>query len=193
MIKNIIKHTILVAKHRWIVFKLCCKVGIPFRGLIHDLSKYSITEFWESVKYYQGNRSPIPICRREKGYSAAWLHHKGRNRHHFEYWVDFRAEGFAPVIPYKYVAETACDKMAASIVYNGKNWTNSSAYDYWMRDLGEKEIVNPKVKNFFDELFYQVKEQGLDKTYTKSNFKALYKKHCIDDKTEYVYEFKGEW
>ena len=196
MIKNIVKHAVLVTKHRWVVFKLCCKVGIPFRGLIHDLSKFSITEFWESVKYYQGNRSPIPVCRKEKGYSEAWLHHKGKNKHHFEYWLDFRTESFAPIIPYKYIAETACDKLAASVVYNGKNYTDECVYNYWVREMQnvrEKMIVNPKIANFFEELFIQVKNQGIDKTYTKSNLKALYKKYCIDDKTEYVYEFKGEW
>ena len=50
MIKKAIKHFNLITKHRWIVFKLCVKAGIPFRGLLHDLSKYSPTEFIESVK-----------------------------------------------------------------------------------------------------------------------------------------------
>ena len=45
------------------------------------------------AKYYQGNRSPNEIERREKGYSAAWLHHKGRNKHHLEYWIDYSPEG----------------------------------------------------------------------------------------------------
>ena len=193
MLKNAIKHLKLITKHKWVVFKLCCKVGIPWRGLIHDLSKYSPTEFFESIKYYQGDKSPIPVCRKEKGYSAAWLHHKGRNKHHLEYWTDAKTNGFAPVIPYKYAVEMLCDKMAAGIVYNGKNWTNSSEYDYWMKDIGEQKITNPKVNHFFTEIFREVKEQGLDKTYTKENFKKQYKKYCIDDKTQYTFEFKGEW
>ena len=83
-IKNIWKHFCLVNKHRWIVFKFSIKAGIPWRGLVHDLSKYSPTEFFESVKYYTGEKSPITVCRIQKGYSEAWLHHKGRNKHHIE-------------------------------------------------------------------------------------------------------------
>ena len=192
MLKNIIKHIILVTKHKWWVFKLCCRVGQPWRGLVHDLSKFSPTEFFESVKYYQGNRSPIPVARDTKGFADAWLHHKGRNKHHLEYWVDPRAKEYAAVVPYKYAAEMACDKMAASKVYNGKNWTNSSEIDYWRKER-TISIVNPKVDNFLTAIFEQVKEQGVEKTYTKKNFKALYKKYCIDDKTQYKYEVNAEW
>ena len=146
----------------------------------------------ESVKYYQGNRSPIPAARDEKGFSEAWLHHKGRNKHHLEYWIDLRSKEYAAVVPYKYLAEMACDKMAASKVYNGKKWTNSSLIDYWMREKAIS-IVNPKVDNFLTTLFEQVRDEGLEKTYTKKNFKELYKKYCIDDKTKYRYEVKAEW
>ena len=83
--KNIFKHFYLITKHRWIVFKLCCKVGEPLRGILHDLSKYSPTEFLEGVKYYVGTHSPITEAKNKNGYSLAWLHHKGRNKHHAEY------------------------------------------------------------------------------------------------------------
>ena len=123
---NIFKHLKLVIKHKYLVFKFSIRVGIPFRGLIHDLSKFSFTEFCESVKYYNGKRSPISICKEKNGYSKAWLHHKGRNKHHLEYWVDLTAPNKAPIIPYKYLAEMVCDKLSASIAYGGKNWTNST-------------------------------------------------------------------
>lgn len=189
---NIFKHLKLVTKHKYWVFKLSIKVGIPFRGLAHDLSKFSLTEFGESVRYYSGKRSPISVCKENNGYSKAWIHHKGRNKHHLEYWVDLTAPNKAPVIPYKYLAEMVCDKLSASIVYGGKYWTNSSQHDYWQKER-EREILNPKVQNFFDEVFLEVKENGIDKTLTRQNMKNLYKKYCIDDKTEYKYEFHGEW
>ena len=192
MLENILKHLIVINKHRWNVFKLCFKVGIPWRGFLHDLSKFSPSEFFESVKYYQGNKSPIPIARKTKGYSSAWLHHKGRNKHHLEYWVDPRCKSYAIVVPYKYAAEMACDKMAASIVYNGKNWTTRSEYDYWMKEK-QISIVHPKIDNFLTEIFRQVIDQGINKVYTKKNFKSLYKKYCIDDKTEYTYIVDQKW
>lgn len=85
---NTFRHFKKVCTHKHWVFYYCCKVGIPFQGLIHDLSKFSPTEFWESVKYYQGTSSPIDACKKENGWSAAWMHHKGRNKHHYEYWQD---------------------------------------------------------------------------------------------------------
>ena len=88
MLRKIIKQFNTVTKHKWIVFKLCIKAGIPLHGIIHDLSKYSPAEFWEAAKYYNGIKSPIVYARNENGYSKAWLHHKGRNKHHFEYWYD---------------------------------------------------------------------------------------------------------
>lgn len=179
MIKNIFKHTGLVLRHKWLVFKLCTKVGMPFRGLKHDLSKFSLTEFWESVKYYNGEKSPIVMCKKEKGYSKAWLHHKGRNKHHYEYWNDTNAPEQNPIIPYKYVAEMICDKLAASIVYNGKNWTNSSELEYWMKEK-QTAPVNKKVSDMLTEVFEQVAREGIDKTITKNNLKKLYKQYCED-------------
>ena len=102
-IKNVIKHFVLITHHKWVVFKLCCKAGQPWRGFLHDFSKYSPTEFFESAKYYVGTHSPITEARKDKGYSEAWLHHRGRNRHHAEYWIDNRAPNQTPIIPYKYV------------------------------------------------------------------------------------------
>ena len=177
MIKNIIKHFALITHHRWVVFKLCCRVGIPWRGLVHDLSKYSPTEFWESVKYYNGSHSPITEAKKEKGYSDAWLHHKGRNKHHSEYWVDYNAKNQTPMMPYKYAAEMVCDKMAAGIIYQGENWKKEYELSYWMK---EKEItqMNQSLKDFVTEVMTQVAEKGIKETYTKENIKKIYEKYC---------------
>ena len=90
------------------------------------------------------------------------------------------------------MAEMICDKLSACITYNGKNWTNSSEYEYWEKEK-TRVIVNPKIENFLDEVFVEIKDNGLESTLNKKHIKELYKKYCIDDKTEYVYEFHGEW
>ena len=122
MLKKAYKHFLTVTKHKYYVFRLSIKAGIPVRGFLHDFSKYSFTEFWESAKYYtDGKSSPITNCKRERGYSKAWLHHKGKNKHHHEYWYDYETTDEVPVIPYKYTVEMICDQLAAGITYNGKN------------------------------------------------------------------------
>lgn len=85
-----LSHLRTVQHHRFLVLRHCWRVGLYWQGLTHDLSKFSPVEFSAGAKYYQGNRSPNEIERREKGYSAAWLHHKGRNKHHLEYWMRLR-------------------------------------------------------------------------------------------------------
>ena len=178
MLTNTIKHFNLVTRHKWGVFKLCCKAGIPWRGLVHDLSKFSPTEFWESVKYYNGSMSPILFAKRKQGYSKAWLHHKGRNKHHPEYWVDWALPQKAIIMPYKYAVEMVCDKMAAGIVYNGKDWKQDTQIKYYMKER-ETSIVHPQIDKFLLEIFTQVSEQGIDKTLTKKNIREVYDKYCV--------------
>ncbi len=177
-LKNVMKHFNLITHHKWIVFKLCCKIGEPWRGLVHDLSKYSPTEFFESVNYYTGDHSPITEAKKNKGYSEAWLHHKGRNRHHAEYWVDHRAPEVTPMIPYPYAAEMICDKLAAGIVYEGKKWTKELELSYWEEKEKDKVEMNPKIRDFITAVMTEVARQGIDKTLTKKNIKQLYKKYC---------------
>ena len=136
--KNFFKHLKVVTKHRYLVFKHCSKCGLFFRGLVHDLSKFSWVEFSESVKYFKGTGSPISKCREENGYSLCWLHHKGRNKHHEEYWYDWYAEVKAPIIPYKYTIEMLCDQLAAGIVYNGKDWRKEYPLKYWTEKKNKK-------------------------------------------------------
>ena len=86
-------HFCTITKHKKLVLKECFRVGLYKQGLLHDMSKYSWTEFRVGCRYYQGTRSPNNAEREEKGYSSAWLHHKGRNKHHYEYWIDYSLEG----------------------------------------------------------------------------------------------------
>ena len=184
-LRNIVKHFIVITKHRWVVFKLCCKVGEPWRGLVHDLSKYSPTEFWEGVKYFNGKHSPITDAKKDKGYSQAWLHHKGRNKHHTDYWVDLSAPDKTPIIPYQYVAEMLCDKLAAGMVYKGKDWTKEYELDYWLNER-DKTLVNDQVEALITEFLTQVSKDGIDKVLTKKNVKALYKKYCSPERRNEV-------
>lgn len=176
--KSFFGHLHTVNKHRFIVFKLCCRAGIPWRGFVHDLSKYSITEFSESIKYYSGKHSPIRDCKQKNGYSKAWLHHKGRNKHHYEYWYDYAAPEPTPVIPYKYVVESICDTLAAGIVYNGKDWTNNTQLEYWNKVLAKGQVkINKKIENFYTDIYTQVSEKGIKEVITPKNLKETYNKN----------------
>lgn len=117
------KHFKTVCTHKYYVFLASIEAGIPFRGFMHDWSKFSFSEFFNSAKYYTGNRSPIDNEKDEKGYSYAWLHHRGRNPHHWEYWIDnLSSGGEALKMPIKYVKEMICDWIGAGKAYDFDNW-----------------------------------------------------------------------
>ena len=160
---NCIKHFKTITVHKLAVMKLCFKVGLIKQGLLHDLSKYSPEEFFIGVKYYQGTRSPNAAEKIEKGYSSAWLHHKGRNKHHFEYWIDYTFnpdDGLQGMkMPLKYVLEMTCDRIAASKVYSGKNYTTAVPWDYYKLREGNIHI-HKDTKKLLEKLLLINKNQG---------------------------------
>lgn len=157
-----IKHFITITKHRHLVMKLCFKMGLYKQGLLHDLSKYSYTEFSNSAKYYVGTYSPTISERKEKGYSDVWMHHKGRNKHHYEYWFDFSnvEKKYVPIkIPIQYVKEMICDRIAASKVYLKDQYTKSSALEYFNRTYDRHEM-HPDTSALLKSWLELVSEKG---------------------------------
>lgn len=164
---HIIRHFRTITKHRHAVIKHCFRAGIPFQGLLHDLSKYSPTEFFPGARFWQGTRSPNEAEREKYGYSAAWLHHKGRNKHHFEYWNDYnpKERRVMPVkMPRKYVAEMFCDRVAASKIYQGKNYTDSHPLSYFLPGK-PKRFIHPETSDEIEMLLKMLVEKGEDETF----------------------------
>ena len=162
-----IKHFCTITKHKIAVAKLCFKVGIPIRGLLHDLSKYSWTEFIMGAKFYLGTKSPTEAERATIGYSKAWMHHKGRNKHHFEYWVDYNPATKMPTsveMPLKYVKEMFCDRIAASKVYLGKAYTNNQPIEYFLRGNAKKNM-HPNTAKILEKWLTMLQESGEEKTF----------------------------
>lgn len=158
------QHFKTISYHKYLVAKGCFKVGLYRQGILHDMSKYSPTEFWVGVRYFQGNRSPNNAEREEIGYSSAWLHHKGRNKHHYEYWIDYSAKGgdgcLVPVpMPPKYIAEMVIDRIAASKVYEGSQYTDSSALEYYLRGKG-KIPIHPQTAEILERMLRTLSEKG---------------------------------
>ena len=162
------QHFKTITKHRLIVMAGCFQVGLYWQGLVHDLSKYSVTEFWQGARYYQGNRSPNTAEREEKGYSEAWMHHKGRNRHHYEYWSDMNRQTrvYEPVpMPRKYLVEQIMDRRAACMVYQGKDYTDASALAYFMKSR-ERDLMHPQNKQELEFLLTMLRDQGEEATFS---------------------------
>ena len=189
---RIIRHFITITRHRLLVCRYCFKAGLIWQGLTHDLSKYSPSEFFAGARFYQGNMSPQVKERLVLGYSAAWLHHKGRNRHHFEYWRDVDKTGAnAPVkMPAKYFGEMICDRVAASRIYLGKNYTNRSALEYFQRrtDVG---YMHPETAEKLRYFLTLIAEKGERAAFAElKRYIALEKKREKAERKALIAEYK---
>ena len=166
---NIWKHFKTITHHKVLVAKGCFKVGLYKQGLLHDMSKYSPTEFWVGAKYYQGDRSPNNAEREDIGYSSAWLHHKGRNKHHYEYWIDYSMQalpgGMAPVpMPDRYIAEMIMDRIAASKIYEGKSYTQHSPLKYYEKGK-DSYMIHPETRALLEYMLHMLDEKGEEFTF----------------------------
>ena len=156
------QHFKTITRHRLVVLAGCFRVGLYWQGLTHDLSKYSPTEFLQGARYYQGVRSPNAAEREVKGYSEAWMHHKGRNRHHYEYWTDMNMERrvYESVpMPRKYLVEQVMDRRAACIVYQGKNYTPASPLEYFLKSR-ERSLMHPQNQQELEHILTMLRDKG---------------------------------
>ena len=157
------KHFCTITHHRWKVRSHCFRVGLYWRGLTHDLSKYSPTEFWTGAKYYQGTRSPNSYERELYGYSAAWMHHKGRNRHHYEYWTDIdpKTKVYRAVpMPRKFFVEMVMDRISASRNYLGDAYTHHEPLDYFLKSKERLWFIHPDTKRDLEALLRILNDHG---------------------------------
>lgn len=162
------KHFCTITYHKYLVMKGCFRVGLYWQGLMHDMSKYSWTEFRVGAKYYQGDRSPNNAEKEDIGYSSSWLHHKGRNKHHLEYWIDY---GLAPDkrmtgmrMPEKYVVEMFMDRIAASKVYMKENYNDAKPLEYYERGISIM-ILHKDSKELLERMLHMLAKEGEDRTF----------------------------
>ena len=160
---NFIGHFKTITRHKLLVMKYCFRVGLYRQGLMHDMSKYMLSEFIVGAKYYIGTESPNNEERRCTGVSLAWLHHKGRNKHHFEYWMDYspnKNEGVVGMkMPVKYVAEMFCDRLAASKNYKGTDYYDAYPLEYYEKSR-HRIIIHPETAQLLEKLLVMLKERG---------------------------------
>lgn len=163
-------HFRTINHHKTLVMKHCFKVGLYKQGLLHDLSKYSLTEFLVGARYFQGTRSPNNAEREDKGYSSAWLHHKGRNKHHLEYWIDYGPDGEgSPMVgmkmPVCYVVEMFCDRVAASKTYNPTTYRDDFPLQYFEKSV-KHYLIHPDTEKLLRSLLTMLAEKGEEETFS---------------------------
>lgn len=178
-IKNMIGHFKTINNHKMLVMKTCFKVGLYKQGLLHDLSKYAPVEFMVGVKYYQGTRSPNGAQKLAEGVSEAWLHHKGRNKHHFEYWIDYGTDPKLGLLgmkmPENYVIEMFIDRMSACKNYQKDKYTDNSAWEYY-DERKQYYVMHPETRELLEFLLKKLAREGEEATLNYIKTKILNKK-----------------
>lgn len=161
-------HFKTITQHKILVMKGCFRLGLYWQGLVHDLSKYSPTEFKIGIQYFQGNKSPNAAERDEKGYSEAWLHHKGRNKHHYEYWTDVTKDKSLGIVgvkmPLRYVAEMFVDRVSACKIYQKDQYTDRSSWEYYKRTK-DYITIHPETRRMLEHLIKMLAVRGEEETY----------------------------
>ena len=193
LIDNAIAHFNTITNHRRLVRYYCFKAGLYYQGITHDLSKYSPTEFLVGVKYYQGDRSPNNAEREDKGVTLAWLHHKGRNKHHLEYWIDYSLEhedhDMAGMrMPRRYVVEMFCDRIAACMIYQGSAYTDASPYRYYEKGKGHY-MLHPETQKLLERLLRMLMIKGEDYTFRYIRRRVLH--NDIPYKIRHFFRMEG--
>lgn len=174
-LKRFFGHLDTVLTHKRWVFRYASILGYTWRGLIHDMSKFSPVEFFESVKYWDGKRSPILAAKEDMGMSYGWLHHKGRNKHHYEYWVDNINDGGKPIkMPFKYVIEMVCDWLSACRTYeNEKKNVFRREYAWWKACAGMVKI-HDETKRLINKILWNLMEyQGANNLSERETLKIV--------------------
>ncbi|MCI8490601.1 MAG: catalase [Lachnospiraceae bacterium] len=173
------QHLRTILHHKNLVRKGCFKAGLYRQGMMHDWSKYSPVEFLTGCRYYQGTKSPNNAERMDKGYSAAWLHHKGRNKHHWEYWIDYSAEsGFLTGMrmPVNYVVEMFIDRVSASKNYQKEKYTQESPLQYY--EWGKEHyMLHDDTRELLEKLLHMLAEEGEERVYEYIRTEVLSKRN----------------
>lgn len=173
------EHFMTIVYHKRLVMQGCFKVGLYWQGITHDLSKFSIWEFPQGAKYYLGDKSPNVAERRDKGYSSAWLHHKGRNKHHLEYWLDYDENVGKSIrgmrMPRRYVVEMFWDRVAANKTYHKENYSREEPWEYYVKGKS-KNILHPEAAKLLERLLIVLRDEGEDEAVEFIRRRVLRKK-----------------
>ncbi len=171
VIYNAIQHIKTINHHKKLVMQGCFRLGLYWQGLTHDLSKYTWPELRIGIRYYMNDQSPHNGERREYGYSTAWLHHKGRNRHHAEYWIDYTADPdpedrhvAGMKMPVRYVIEMFVDRISASKNYRRDKYKDSDPLEYYEKRKSYM-VVHEDTRKQLEILLHMLAEKGEAETF----------------------------
>lgn len=140
---KVLKYIRYLIKHKWYVFIECCKMGMPLRGILHDLSKLSLSEFIPYMERFYGDRN-------RPDFDYAWLKHQKRNPHHWQYWILQNDEDGVKILPIpdKYRKEMLCDWKGAG---KAQGFKAEDDCKKWYLKNKDKIIIHDETRRWIEE------------------------------------------
>lgn len=160
-----------VLRHKWFVLLKCIDFGIGWRGIVHDISKFSPSEWfpyvdkfyggpWEKYSDRHGDARNFPGYKYtqewvDERFRTAWLHHQRRNPHHWQYWVLRNDDGTIVCleIPRKCALEMVADWWGAGRAI--KTHHDGGEYDElqeWYAKNRDKIMLHDNTREFVEEI-----------------------------------------
>lgn len=148
-------------RHKWFVFRECLRLGVPWQGLVHDISKFLPGEFSAYADYYQrlqlGNGENTGLVAEDDSHALAWLVHQKRNRHHWQWWVLYgdRAQPTILPMPDRYIREMVADWRGAGMAQGQPDTIG------WYRANRDRMLLHPSTRSKVESLLGRYENQYL--------------------------------
>lgn len=146
--KRHISYLKYIIRHKWYVFKACVKLGVPFRGITHDLSKFRPCEWFAYAKTFYAEDGTGRFMW-SGDFDFAWLMHQKVNKHHWQYWLllndDGRFTSFE--IPEPIVREMVADWSGAGEAIKGESNPTE-----WYYENRSKIILHEKTRKLVEKI-----------------------------------------
>ena len=154
-----IKYLWYILRHKWFVFVECRRLEITWLGIIHDWSKFRLSEFIPYAKhFYSGNRIEKNERERVQGYdksndidddlfNRAWLLHLKRNKHHWQWWLLSEANRETKILSmyHKYRKEMLADWTGTGKAITGKNNNRE-----WYNRNKDNILLSPRTRYWIE-------------------------------------------
>jgi len=134
-----------VLRHKWFVFVECCKLGVPWRGVAHDLSKFRPSEWIPYARYFYGDYLSKEGV--ERSFDLAWLHHQKRNKHHWQWWVLPLDDGGQKILP---MPDVYCKEMLADWYGAGRALGKPDTVAWYVRNR-DKMLLHHETRAWIEQ------------------------------------------
>ena len=163
-------HFHTITKHKILVMKECFRGGaVPAGAAPRSFQIQSHRVPGGDADITRGPGGPNNAEREDKGYSSAWLHHKGRNKHHYEYWIDYSLDGKHLLAGYADAGPVCGGDVPGTGSLQARSIkaiSTKTAIPLSIIPNGKAgELMHPETRALLEKLLHMLADKGEEETY----------------------------